>query len=81
MEYKESPELKKEIEQACEARLQAYKDSPELKAKIAEASQAQLAEYKASNEMKTAVWRKGFHMFVSGFNRGLERPDRLLPFR
>lgn len=71
-EYKESSELKEEIERACEARLQAYKDSPDLKAEIAEACQTRLAEYQASDEMKMAIWKKGFRMFVSGFNRGLK---------
>ncbi|XP_043808344.1 uncharacterized protein LOC122722225 [Manihot esculenta] len=70
-EYKESAELKKEIEQACKAHLQSYKDSSELKAKIAEACKERLAEFKASSEMKTAIWNKGFSMFVSGYNRGL----------
>ena len=70
-EYKESAELKKEIEQACEARFQSYKDSSELKSKIAEACEERLAEFKASDEMKNAIWHKGFRMFVSGFNRGL----------
>ncbi|XP_043812724.1 uncharacterized protein LOC122723692 [Manihot esculenta] len=36
-EYKESPELKKEIQQACEAHLQDYTSSSEFKVKIAEA--------------------------------------------
>ncbi|XP_021612899.1 uncharacterized abhydrolase domain-containing protein DDB_G0269086-like [Manihot esculenta] len=70
-EYKESAELKREIEQACEACLQGYKDSSELKAKIAEACEERLAKYKASDEMKNAIWHKVFCMFVSGFNRGL----------
>ncbi|XP_021596622.1 protein BCAP-like [Manihot esculenta] len=42
-EYRESAELKGEIEQACEAHLQSYKDSSELKAKIAEACEERLA--------------------------------------
>ncbi|XP_021593075.1 uncharacterized abhydrolase domain-containing protein DDB_G0269086-like [Manihot esculenta] len=67
-EYKESPELKKEIQQAGEAYLQNYKNSLELKAEVAEACERRLAESKASDEMKTAVWNKGFRMFVSGFN-------------
>ncbi|XP_021597647.1 ribosome-binding protein 1-like [Manihot esculenta] len=70
-EFKESAELKKEIEQACDVRLQAYRDSPKLKAEIAEACQARLAKYKAFDELKTAIWQKGFRMFASGFNRGL----------
>ncbi|XP_043815052.1 rootletin-like [Manihot esculenta] len=70
-EYKESTELKEKIEQACEAHLQSYKDSLELKAKIAKACEERLAEFKASGEMKTAIWNKGFRMFVSGYNRGL----------
>ncbi|XP_021598819.1 uncharacterized protein LOC110604820 [Manihot esculenta] len=78
-EFKESTELKKEIEQACKVRLQAYRDSPDLKAEIAEACQARLAEYKASDELKTAIWQKGFRMFASGFNRGL-REARQAPF-
>ncbi|XP_021597626.1 probable DNA double-strand break repair Rad50 ATPase [Manihot esculenta] len=48
MEYKESPELKKEIEQACEARLQNFKSSYEFKAEVAEACERRLAEFKAS---------------------------------
>ncbi|XP_043806300.1 ciliary rootlet coiled-coil protein 2-like [Manihot esculenta] len=71
MEYKESPELKKEIEQACEARLQDYKSSSEFKAKVAEACEERLAEFKAFDEMKATVWNKSFRMFVSGYNRGL----------
>ncbi|XP_021631901.1 uncharacterized protein LOC110629302 [Manihot esculenta] len=77
-EYKESAELKREIEQACEACLQGYKDSSELKAGIAEACEERLAEYKASDEIKNAIWQKGFRMFVSGFNRGL-REARYAP--
>ncbi|XP_043814071.1 uncharacterized protein LOC122723990 [Manihot esculenta] len=70
-EYKESAELKGEIQQACEAHLQSYKDSSELKTKIAEACEERLVEFKASGEMKTAIWNKSFRMFVSGYNRGL----------
>ncbi|XP_043813728.1 uncharacterized protein LOC122723882 [Manihot esculenta] len=77
-EYKESAELKKEIEQACEALLQSYKDSSELKAKIAEAYEARLAKFKASDEMKNAIWHKGFRMFVSSFNRGLREARHAL---
>ncbi|XP_043817458.1 myosin-10-like [Manihot esculenta] len=71
MEYKESPELKKEIDQACEARLQDYKSSSEFKVKIAEACEKRLAEFQGSDEMKTAIWNRGFRMFISGYNRGL----------
>ncbi|XP_021626887.1 leucine-rich repeat-containing protein 45-like [Manihot esculenta] len=55
VEYKESPELKKEIKQACEARLQDYKSSSEFKAKIAEACEKRLVEFQGSDEMKTAI--------------------------
>ncbi|XP_021620552.1 uncharacterized abhydrolase domain-containing protein DDB_G0269086-like [Manihot esculenta] len=43
-EYKESPELKKEIQQASEVYLQDYKNSLELKAEVAEACERRLAE-------------------------------------
>ncbi|XP_043811049.1 tropomyosin alpha-3 chain-like [Manihot esculenta] len=75
-EYKESPELKKETQQACEAYLQNYKDSSELRTEIAEACERRLTDYKASDEMKEAIWYKGLCMFVSGFNRGLREARR-----
>ncbi|XP_043813698.1 uncharacterized protein LOC122723864 [Manihot esculenta] len=53
-EYKESPELKKEIQQAGEDYLQDYKNSFEFRAEMAEACERRLAEYKASDEMKIA---------------------------
>ncbi|XP_043806675.1 A-kinase anchor protein 200-like [Manihot esculenta] len=60
-EYQESDELKRKIEQACEAHLQDYKDSSELKEFVAEACEAHLDEFRASGEMKAAVLKKAFH--------------------
>ncbi|XP_043811554.1 uncharacterized abhydrolase domain-containing protein DDB_G0269086-like [Manihot esculenta] len=60
--YQESDELKRKIEQACEAHLQDYKDSSELKEFVAEACEAHLNEYKASGEMGAAVLKKAFRI-------------------